>query len=103
MIKILLKKYRSFVSATALTVVVALTGCNSTPSDKVNDVTDADKANVQTVADTKAMTEGEQANANFKDKLSGTELLNALKQGGHVIYIRHTQPAFLTNEKKSFK
>ena len=34
---------------------------------------------------------GEQANADFQDKLSGTELLNALQQGGHVIYFRHAK------------
>ncbi|NEP03333.1 MAG: histidine phosphatase family protein [Symploca sp. SIO2E9] len=34
---------------------------------------------------------GEQANANFQDKLSGTQLLSALRQGGHVIYFRHAQ------------
>jgi hypothetical protein len=34
---------------------------------------------------------GEQANADLQDKLSGTELLNALQQGGHVIYFRHAQ------------
>ncbi|MGB3301023.1 MAG: histidine phosphatase family protein [Phormidesmis sp.] len=32
---------------------------------------------------------GEQANADFEDKLSGAELLSALKEGGHVIYFRH--------------
>ncbi|NEQ70358.1 MAG: histidine phosphatase family protein [Symploca sp. SIO2D2] len=35
--------------------------------------------------------EGEQANADFKDKLSGAQLLSALKEGGHVIYFRHAQ------------
>lgn len=35
--------------------------------------------------------EGEQANADFEDKLAGEELLSALKQGGHVIYFRHAQ------------
>ena len=34
---------------------------------------------------------GEQANADFEDKLSGAELLSALRQGGHVIYFRHAQ------------
>ncbi|NEO32739.1 MAG: histidine phosphatase family protein [Symploca sp. SIO3C6] len=34
---------------------------------------------------------GEQANANFQDKLSGAKLLSALRQGGHVIYFRHAQ------------
>ncbi|NJN29412.1 MAG: histidine phosphatase family protein [Synechococcales cyanobacterium RM1_1_8] len=35
--------------------------------------------------------EGEQANADFQDKLSGAELLTALQAGGHVIYFRHAQ------------
>jgi phosphohistidine phosphatase SixA len=35
--------------------------------------------------------EGEQANADFKDKLSGPALLSALQEGGHVIYFRHAQ------------
>ena len=34
-------------------------------------------------------TPGEQANADFKDKMSGKQLLDALKNGGYVIYIRH--------------
>lgn len=34
---------------------------------------------------------GEQANADFQDKLSGPELLSALQAGGHVIYFRHAQ------------
>lgn len=34
---------------------------------------------------------GEQANEDFKDKLSGTELLSELQQGGYVIYFRHAQ------------
>ena len=36
-------------------------------------------------------TPGEQANADFQDKLSGADLLAALKAGGHVIYFRHAQ------------
>ena len=34
---------------------------------------------------------GEQANADFQDRLSGAELLSALQEGGHVIYFRHAQ------------
>lgn len=34
---------------------------------------------------------GEQANADFRDKVSGAELLSALQEGGHVIYFRHAQ------------
>ncbi|NET50869.1 MAG: histidine phosphatase family protein [Merismopedia sp. SIO2A8] len=37
------------------------------------------------------MSPGEQANANFQDKLSGAKLLSALPQGGHIIYCRHAQ------------
>lgn len=34
---------------------------------------------------------GEQANADFEDKLNGRKLLRALRKGGHVIYFRHAQ------------
>ncbi|MEM9136146.1 MAG: histidine phosphatase family protein [Cyanobacteria bacterium P01_F01_bin.42] len=37
------------------------------------------------------LTPGEQANADFVDKVSGADLLGALKEGGHVIYIRHAK------------
>ncbi|ELR98260.1 histidine phosphatase family protein [Gloeocapsa sp. PCC 73106] len=38
-----------------------------------------------------ALSPGEQANADFQDKLSGAELLAALQGGGHIIYFRHAQ------------
>ena len=34
---------------------------------------------------------GEQANADFQDKLSGAELLGELQNGGYIIYFRHAQ------------
>ena len=34
---------------------------------------------------------GEQANADFQDKMSGAELLSELQNGGYVIYFRHAQ------------
>ncbi|MFM2311904.1 MAG: hypothetical protein RLZZ04_1180 [Cyanobacteriota bacterium] len=34
---------------------------------------------------------GEQANADFEDKMSSSELLSELQSGGYVIYFRHTQ------------
>ena len=37
------------------------------------------------------LSSGEQANADFQDKMSGAELLSELKQGGYVIYFRHAQ------------
>lgn len=91
MIKILQIKCPAFVSGAVLTAIVLLTGCNSTLSEKANNTTVIPEANAQTPASAQTMTEGEKANANFKDKLSGTALVNALKQGGYVIYIRHAQ------------
>ena len=35
------------------------------------------------------LTEGEKANKDFKDKMSGEKLLSSLQEGGYVIYIRH--------------
>ncbi|NEP19894.1 MAG: histidine phosphatase family protein, partial [Leptolyngbya sp. SIO4C1] len=35
--------------------------------------------------------EGEKANAEFQDKLSGAALLSELQNGGHIIYFRHAQ------------
>jgi phosphohistidine phosphatase SixA len=37
------------------------------------------------------MTPGEQANADFQDKMDSEELLSELQQGGYVIYFRHAQ------------
>jgi len=37
------------------------------------------------------LTPGEQANADFQDKISGAELLGELQNGGYVVYFRHTQ------------
>lgn len=34
---------------------------------------------------------GEQANADFQDKMSGAELLSELQNGGYVVYFRHAQ------------
>ena len=82
----------SLVSATTLTAIVLLTGCTASSSSTANDITaKTDKANTQILASEDTMTQGELDNANFKDKLSGTSLLNALKQGGYVIYFRHAQ------------
>ncbi|WP_200817662.1 histidine phosphatase family protein, partial [Calothrix rhizosoleniae] len=81
--KILQSSSGSLVGLAALVAIAITTGCRQITKDA------AGKAIAQT-ASTKEMTKGELANANFKDKLAGKALLNALKQGGHVIYIRHT-------------
>lgn len=85
-------KFLSLVSGTTLTAIVLLTGCRLSSRYTTKDVTaGAEKANAQTIASEENMTKGELANAKFKDKLSGINLLNALKQGGYVIYFRHAQ------------
>ncbi|NEO52635.1 MAG: histidine phosphatase family protein [Okeania sp. SIO3B5] len=91
MLNLLKNQIPSFISATALTAIVVLSGCSSPPSETTNDTTTTDEPTAQTVASEETMSEGELANANFQDKLSGTALLNALKQGGYVIYIRHAK------------
>lgn len=80
--KLIQSKSRFLVSVAALIAIAFTTGC----SQATKDITG--KAIAQT-ASSKEMTKGELANANFKDKLSGKALLNALRKGGHVIYIRH--------------
>jgi phosphohistidine phosphatase SixA len=94
MLKSLQSQYRVLVSGAAIAAIALLVGCNSTPNQPVSDNTDTPETTTQVaqpVADTEKISEGEKANAEFKDKLSGKALLNALKQGGHVIYFRHAQ------------
>lgn len=38
-----------------------------------------------------SLSPGEQANADFQDKMTGSELLSELQNGGYVIYFRHAQ------------
>lgn len=46
---------------------------------------------VNLTAQNEEMSEGEKANAEFKDIMSGIELVNGLRQGGYIIYFRHAQ------------
>ena len=79
----------------AVGLVAGMTACagTSTPEAEVGTAPDAaaevsEGGEGDEGADYSA---GEQANADFKDKLSGEELLSALKEGGYVIYFRHAQ------------
>ncbi|MEM6560366.1 MAG: histidine phosphatase family protein [Planctomycetota bacterium] len=45
----------------------------------------------QPAADAEPMSPGEQANADFVNKLDDAALVEALRAGGHVVYIRHAQ------------
>lgn len=91
MFKQLQSKSYAVVGGYILTAIAVLSGCNSTPSEPTSDNTKTPETTAQPVASAEKISEGEKANADFQDKLSGPALLNALKQGGHVIYFRHTQ------------
>lgn len=74
-----------FVALGLATTVAACSGQSQSSPDAASSLTSL-------VAETTTeLTEGEKANADFKDKLSGAKLLSALKAGGHVIYFRHAQ------------
>ncbi|MEM7588148.1 MAG: histidine phosphatase family protein [Acidobacteriota bacterium] len=78
-------------------VVLTLLAACAAPAPEDSEANDggetasSDSAPAQPPAEAPEMTPGEQANADFVDKLAGAELLAALKQGGHVIYFRHAQ------------
>ncbi len=67
-------------------LIVSTIACGEQNVNSNEAVTDTQNT---TVAE--ALSEGEKANAEFKDKLSGQQLLTALQGGGHVIYFRHAQ------------
>lgn len=81
----------------SLGLVATLSACGSAPSG--GDAASPSPQGSPVVAESPAeggeggekYSAGEQANADFKDVLSGTDLLSALKKGGHVIYFRHAQ------------
>ena len=79
--------------ALGLTASLA-SACSSPSSDVTQDTSNNDNSAEVATGDSSQESElspGEQANADFKDKLSGAELLSALKEGGHIIYFRHAQ------------
>ena len=70
--------------------MVGLAACSS-GTEVVNTSTPDTAAEVEGGEGGEGYSEGEQANADFVDKLSGADLLSALQEGGHVIYFRHAQ------------
>jgi phosphohistidine phosphatase SixA len=80
----------------SLGLVATLSACGSAPSDTTasspqpSPAADAQDAGGEG-GEGEKYSEGEKANADFKDVLSGPELVSALKKGGHVIYFRHAQ------------
>ena len=84
------KALKLFLVASLVMGISACGGGSDTASD--TDTTDTEATTeVAEEAEASELTPGEQANADFEDKLSGAELLSALKEGGHVIYIRHAK------------
>ena len=80
---------------TGLALISTLVACAS-PEPQTQDVAEAPSAAAEAPAEAPqaegaALSPGEQANADFEDKLAGADLLAALQQGGHVIYFRHAQ------------
>ena len=76
----------------AVGIVAGITACN-TPSETGTDISIADDTVEVSEGGEggEGYSEGEQANADFEDRLSGEALLTALQEGGHVIYFRHAQ------------
>jgi phosphohistidine phosphatase SixA len=75
-------------------LVATLSACGGGVSSSSDTATPGSASNPkapQTPSESQELSAGEKANAEFKDSLSGAELLSALKEGGHVIYFRHTQ------------
>ncbi|ESA32726.1 phosphoglycerate mutase [Leptolyngbya sp. Heron Island J] len=81
----------------ALGLTITLVGCagETVTEDTVDTTSEAPVAEIAEGGEGgeggTEYSEGEQANADFQDKLSGAELLGALQEGGHVIYFRHAQ------------
>ena len=71
--------------------VIGVSGNLSVKAGETDNATIKERSTSIYLAQGEELSEGEQANADFQDKLSGTELLNALQQGGYVIYFRHAQ------------
>ena len=83
---------------TAVGLVVGMTAC-ATPSTPEIEATEVPDVSIELAeggeggegGEGSGYSAGEQANADFQDKLSGADLLSALQEGGHVIYFRHAQ------------
>lgn len=79
----------------ALGLAITLGACNGSAPVGEGEGETTDSSTPTEVAsnegDEGELTEGEIANRDFQDKLSGAELLSALRDGGHVIYIRHAK------------
>jgi broad specificity phosphatase PhoE len=95
----MIKTCKSVELLLTISLLANLTACSNLPASDADSTSSGEPPT--TVADApegseggeegEAYSEGEKANAEFKDKLNSQALLSALKQGGHVIYFRHAQ------------
>ena len=79
--------------ALGLTTTISVSSASLINAEEVKEVPVTNQLLVQAEGGEggEELSPGEQANADFQDKLSGAELLSALQQGGHIIYFRHAQ------------
>ncbi|MGF1482531.1 MAG: histidine phosphatase family protein [Cyanophyceae cyanobacterium] len=84
-------KFGELLLAFSTVSALGLSSSLSVEAEATANATLKDTASNYFLAQGEELSAGEQANADFQDKLSETELLNALQQGGYVIYFRHAQ------------
>jgi phosphohistidine phosphatase SixA len=85
------KVVRLLLSIGLLATLSACGGGVSSSGDTATPGSASDPKASQTPSESQELSAGEKANAEFKDTLSGAELLSALKKGGNIIYFRHAQ------------
>jgi phosphohistidine phosphatase SixA len=81
--------------ALGLVTTISLSGNTVDAGEHPSAIAKSDDANTSIVAQGgeggEGLSPGEQANADFQDKMSSSELLSELQNGGYVIYFRHAQ------------
>ena len=85
----MLKKARCF--AALLLMAACSSGSVSDDSSKDKEKLTADRSEVEAYEQNDTTLSGEQNGKDFVNKVDGKDLVNALKDGGHVIYLRHTK------------
>ncbi|MEY2833230.1 MAG: hypothetical protein RLZZ574_2489 [Cyanobacteriota bacterium] len=81
--------------ALGLISTIGLSGNTVDAGEYSSAIAEKDRANTSIMAQggegDEELSPGEQANADFQDKMGSAELLSELQNGGYVIYFRHTQ------------
>ena len=79
--------------ATCFAVLLLMAACSSgsVREDSSNGKLSADRSEVEAYEQNDTTLSGEQNNKNFVNKVDDKDLVSALRDGGHVIYIRHAK------------